>query len=76
MVRLPVVVTLSFGQHIDAAAFAIEDDFSIDQGVQRVIVSLANALAGVKFGADLANDDVSSPNRLAAKFLDASPLSV
>jgi hypothetical protein len=37
---------------------------------------LADTFPRVKFGAHLANDDISGPNHFAAEFLDAASLSV
>ena len=64
------------GNHVHAAALAVEHDLAVHQSEQRVVIPLANALAGVEFGANLADNDVSCSDHFAAKFLDAASLGV
>jgi uncharacterized membrane protein AbrB (regulator of aidB expression) len=59
-----------------AATFGAKLHFSRRQGKQRVIVSAANVVTGVKVGSTLANDNFSSFHNLTTEALDAKVLSV
>ena len=65
---------LGFGSNVDAAAFAIEEHATINQGENRVIATHAHALTGVELGATLANDDVTGDDGLTTKLLHAEAL--
>lgn len=64
------------GNHIDAATFTVEFNMTIDQRIKRVVFSLSNTGTWVKFVSNLTNQDVSSDNFFAAKFLDTTTLRV
>ena len=61
---------------IDAATFAIEFDEPVDQREQRKVIPLADVTTGMKAIADLADEDISGPDRLAAELLHASALGI
>jgi hypothetical protein len=62
--------------YVYAAAFAVEDDLAVDEREQCVISALADALAGVELGAQLADQDIAGDDLLAAESLDATTLAV
>ncbi|QDT11805.1 hypothetical protein K239x_38050 [Planctomycetes bacterium K23_9] len=66
----------SFGDYIDTSAFTVEHHVAVYQSVKRVVVALANATTRVPFVANLANQNIASDNRFAAKFLDAASLCI
>ena len=51
------------------AAFVFELDKALDQREQRVVLTAADVVAGLPFGAALTCNDVAAENVLAAKFL-------
>jgi hypothetical protein len=57
------------------ARLAVGDD-AIAQGKQGVVFPQTDVLAWVDLGADLTNEDCTGVYGLAAKYLDASPLTV
>jgi len=61
---------------IDAATFAVEQHFAIDECEQRVVFALADAFAGVELVADLADEDVASDNFFATVFLYTTALGI
>ena len=74
--RSIAAVSTGFGDHVDATAFAIELHLAVDQSEQRVVFAASDTAAGVKFGADLANQNVPGTDRFAAELLDAATLRV
>ncbi len=63
-------------RYVHSPTFAIERDLAIDQREEGVVFALADALAWMKFVANLANEDVASDNLFAAKFLHAAVLGI
>ena len=63
--------TLVCGYHVDAAAFAVEFDFAIDESEESVVAAATDTYTWMHFGAALANDDVSSDHGLTAEFFNA-----
>jgi hypothetical protein len=61
---------------LNAAATAIEMHVAIDQGVERKIAALSNAVSGMELVADLANEDVSGSHLLATESLHTATLGV
>ncbi len=61
---------------MDATAAAVEFYIAVDQGEERVVVSLAYAFARLKNSAQLANNDVAGPNILSAESFYAATLAV
>src|SRR5215831_16899550 len=59
-----------------ALGFGPEFDTAVDQGKQGMIFGQADIGARMPFGAALARDDVAGENLLAAKDLQAEPLTV
>src|SRR6185436_4101602 len=53
-----------------------ELDLAVNQREQRVVLSVADVPAGVKNGANLADDDRAGCHRLAAEPLDPTPLAL
>ena len=49
---------------------------AVNQSIQRVIVAAADIAAGMKLGANLANQDAASGDTLATEPLDSAALSV
>ena len=45
---------------MDAAAAAVEFDEAVDQGEERVVAALADALAGLEDGAQLPHEDIAA----------------
>jgi len=64
------------GVDIDASAFSVKPDVSVDQSVQRVVVSAPDVTSGVVLGADLADDNGTGGNHFAAELLNATSLGV
>lgn len=64
------------GLDMDAATAAIELHAAVDQGVQCVIGTLADALAGKVLVAHLSNENASRSNLLAAKPLHTAVLGI
>ena len=64
------------GIDIDAATVLVETHFAFDEGVNRVITTNTDVLAGVPLGAALAEDDVAGNNFLAAKFFHSAALAL
>ena len=61
------VATLERLDDVDAAAAAVELDVAVDQGKERVVAALADALAGVELGAHLADQDIAGADVLPPK---------
>src|SRR6185295_9273299 len=62
--------------HDPAAAPPTKLDMPRDQGEQRVVATAADAVAGVEVRAALPDNDLAGVHQLAAKPLDAQPLSI
>lgn len=62
--------------NIDAAPRAVKADLPVDQSIKCVITSAADVLAGVKLGANLADDDAACGDGFSAESLDAATLAV
>src|SRR4051794_13216482 len=62
--------------HIHAAAFAIEQDLAVDEREQCVVLALTDAFAGMELRTQLANEDITGDDLLAAKTLHATPLAI
>ena len=62
------------GDHVDPAAVAIEPHVAVHQGEEGVVSAAADAAAGVKPRAHLADQDAPCLDELAAESLDAPPL--
>ena len=60
--------------NVDAASVAVEEHAAVHKGEDGVVAAHAHALAGVPFGAALADDDVASDNDLSTEFLHAKTL--
>ena len=58
---------------VDPATGAIEPHLAVDQRENGVIATEPDILAGQKFRAALADDDVAGDDRFAAKFFHAEP---
>jgi hypothetical protein len=52
---------------LNATTAAVEMDETVDQGVEREVAPLANPIAGVKFVAHLADDNVPGSHGLSAE---------
>ena len=65
-----------FRHHVDAATFSVKLDFAVNQREKGVVLSLADALASVKLGANLTDQNVASSDDFAAKLLHATTLCV
>ena len=61
---------------IDATTGSIETDIAVDERVQGVIAATTHISTGMKFGANLADDDAARSHYFAAKTLDAASLTV
>src|SRR5262249_21549337 len=61
---------------VDPAAAAVEVDFAVGEGKQRVVAAVADVTAGVPLGAALADQDFSRDHGFAAELLDAQTLCV
>jgi hypothetical protein len=64
------------GDDVNAAAFAVEHDRTVNQCEQGVVFALTNAFAWMPFIADLADEDVTGDNALATEFFDSTSLGV
>ena len=63
-----------WGCHIHATTFAVEFDFAIDEGENRVIATDADVTTGMELCSALADDDVPGNHGLAAEFFHAEAL--
>ena len=61
---------------MNAAAAAVELDEAIDQGEERIVASLADALTGLEDGAQLPHEDIPAADLFAAESLHAAALGV
>ena len=62
--------------HVHAATFAVELHLAIDEGEERVIATLTDALTSVEFRAELTNDDVAGDDLLATVTLHTATLTI
>src|SRR5829696_4269752 len=70
-VSVCLLIRRRFRQDVYAAAFLIELDAAVEQGEQRVVLTLPDIFAGLKLRAELADDDAAGGDRLAAETFDA-----
>ena len=59
---------------VDAAAFAVEEHFAIDESEEGVVLAATDAEARMHLRSTLADDDVASDDRLAAELFHAEAL--
>ncbi len=64
------------GDNVNAAAAAVELHMAVDERKERIVAALADPLAGVKYGAYLADEDVPGANLFPAEALHPATLGV
>jgi hypothetical protein len=64
------------GQHVDAAAAAVELHKAVYQGEEGIVAALPDALACVELGTHLADDDIAGTDFFPAKPFYAASLGV
>jgi hypothetical protein len=70
------LVLTAFGDHIDATAFLVEHDLSIDQCKQGVVLALTHTATGTPFRATLPDQNVAGVNLFTAELLDTATLCI